>query len=96
MAAGDIFADIIGADGQFPVAAVDQNDQLDGLRASEVDDTIHRGADAASGIEHIVHQDDGFADDAERHFRAGYFRRGIVIRNIVTVGHDVQRPDGDR
>src|SRR3989338_5075624 len=43
---------------QFASAAIHQHCQRDFRRAAVVEQFIHRGANGAAGIEHIVHQDD--------------------------------------
>ncbi len=52
-------------DGQFAMAAVDQDKELDARRAAVVEEGIERGADGAAGIEDVIHEDDVFTLDAE-------------------------------
>src|SRR5437870_12435207 len=42
---GDVLADVVGADRELAVAAVDQHRELDRLRPAEVDERVHRRAD---------------------------------------------------
>ena len=55
---------MVGADGQLPVAAVDQHGQPHDARAAEVDDGVQGGADGAAGVEDVVDQHHGLAVDA--------------------------------
>ena len=41
----DILPDVVGPDRELPVAAVDEDGELDRLRAAEVDQLVERGAD---------------------------------------------------
>src|SRR5258708_1394353 len=45
---GDVLADVIGPDRQLPVAAVDQDRQLDGARPAVADQPVHRRPDGAA------------------------------------------------
>src|SRR3990170_6234660 len=76
------------------MAAVDEHGELDAGRPAEVREGIHRGADAASGVEHVVHQDDAPAVDVNRHLRAleagAEFERG----NVVAVETDIELANG--
>ena len=47
---GEIFADVIGADRQFAVAAVDEHGVLDARGAAEAGDGVHRRAAGAAGV----------------------------------------------
>src|SRR2546428_12123332 len=60
---GDRLADVIRADGQLAVAAVDEHRQLDPGGPAEVDDLVERGPDGAPGIENVVDQDHGASVD---------------------------------
>src|SRR5262245_12939111 len=60
---GQVLADVVGANGQLPVAAVDEHGELHHLGAAEVDHGVERGADRASGEEDIVHEDDALVLD---------------------------------
>src|SRR5439155_535627 len=54
-----------GLDGQLAVSAIDQDEELDGLGATVVEECVKRGADGAAGEEDVVHQDDVAAGDVE-------------------------------
>src|SRR3972149_1149184 len=60
---GHVLADVVGPDGELAVPTVDQHDKLDGLRAAQVHEGIERRADAPTGVEDVVHEDDALADD---------------------------------
>src|SRR6267142_4507409 len=56
-ARGQVLADIVGADGQLAMAAVDENGQADDARAAEVHQGVHGGADRPAREEHVVDED---------------------------------------
>ena len=58
-----VLADVVGADRQLAVAAVDQDGQLDRARPAEVAERVERGADGAAGEQHVVDEDDDLAVD---------------------------------
>src|SRR5262249_3407 len=62
---GEVLADVIGTNGELAVAAVDQDGELDRLRAPEVDQRVHRGARGAAREEHVVDEEDAPAFDGE-------------------------------
>ena len=66
---GQVLADVVGADRQLAVAAVDQDGELDRLGPPEVAERVEGGPDRAAGVEHVVDEDDDAAVDALR--RAG-------------------------
>ena len=46
------------------MSTIDQGGQLDGLRASQIGDRIHRGANRAAREQHVIDQDDHSAVNA--------------------------------
>ena len=58
--AGDVFSDIVCADRQLPMPAVDQYGQLDLPCPAKAGDRIHGRPDRASLEKDIIHQDDLF------------------------------------
>ena len=93
-AARDVLAHEVSADGKLPVAAVDEDRELDAVGASEVAQRVHGRADSATGVEHVVDEDDGFALECE--LDVGHVDlRGKILLDIVAVERDVQAPDGD-
>src|SRR6478752_7180632 len=55
---GEVLADVVGADRQFAVAAVDEDRELYGTRTADVAERVECGTDRAPGEEHVVDQDD--------------------------------------
>ena len=47
----DVLADVVGADRELAMAAVDEHRELDPGRAAVVEDLVDRGADRAAGVE---------------------------------------------
>ena len=83
-----IAADIIGADRQFPVAAVDQYGQLHAARPAQIDQGVHRRTNGPAGIEDIIDQHDPFVIERERDI--GSADRQIAAgRQVVAVHGDV-------
>ena len=71
---GQVLADVVGADRQLAVAAVDQDGELDARGPAEVAQRVEGGPDRAAGEEDVVDQHDRAALDALR--RAGRCARG--------------------
>src|SRR6266851_4298069 len=65
---GDVLADVIRTDRQLAVAPVDEHGQLDGPRAPEIHERIHRGSRRPPMVDDVVHQHDHLAVDV-RHDR---------------------------
>src|SRR5438093_50549 len=63
---GQVLADEIRADRQLAVAPVDQDRELDGRRAPEVDQRIERRANRPAGVEDVVDEHDRLVLDGER------------------------------
>ncbi len=91
----DVLADVVGADRQLAMAAIDEHRQADRLRPAEVDERVHRGADRPAGVQHVVDEDDRPAVDARRQLRALDDRLLGDHRQVVAVERDVERPDRD-
>ena len=60
-----VLADVVGADRQLAVAAVDEHRELDAGRAAEVEERVDRRAHRAPGVEHVVDDHDRAAVDRE-------------------------------
>jgi len=58
VAVGQILADVIGANGSFAMAAIDQHRQLDAGGASERIDGVHCRANGAPSVKNIIDNDD--------------------------------------
>ena len=56
---GHIFTHVVGADGKLAVATVNEHRKLDGGRTAQIHEGVERGADGATGIEHVVYKHDG-------------------------------------
>ena len=86
-------AHVIGLDGKFAVAAVDQYRQLNGQRAPEIGERVHGRANGAPGVQHVVHQH--HVPGVER---AGNMRRlhrpALAGLEVVAVEGDVDGADG--
>ena len=55
---GEVFAHIVGADGELPVPPVDQHRQLHRVGSAQVAEGVSGGADGTAGKQHVVDQDD--------------------------------------
>ena len=62
---GDIFADEIGLDGKFSMAAVNEHGELDAARTAKIVEGVQRGADGPPAEEHVVHKHHGLSGDIE-------------------------------
>ncbi len=62
---GQVLADVVGADRQLAVAAVDEHGELDALGPAVVEERLDRGADRAAGVEDVVDEHDGPAVERE-------------------------------
>src|SRR5439155_772772 len=92
---GQVLADVVGADRQLAMAAVDQGSELDRLRAPEVDEGVERGADGPAGEEDVVHEDDDLALDREGDVGAADHRRAADAE-VVAVERDIEGADRHR
>src|SRR5262249_36184790 len=54
----EVLADVVGADRQLAVAAVDEHGELDAIGAAVVEQRLDRGADRPSGVEDVVDEHD--------------------------------------
>ena len=79
---------MVGADGQFTVAAVDHDGEPDDARAPEVHDGIEGRADGPAGVEDVIDQDHHLVVDAGARQLRGYGGRvgwwERSSRNMVT------------
>ncbi len=86
-----VLADVVGAQRQLAVAAVDEHRQLHGTRPADVAQRVQRRADRATGVEHVVDQDHQRAVDATLGNRGVLQRpRGLDVE-VIAVQRDVQR-----
>src|SRR5207249_4464592 len=82
----EVLADVVGANRQLAVAAVDQDRELDRPRPPEVDDGVEGSADGTAREEDVVHQDDGLVLDRERDVGPADDRRPHGQRGAVDLG----------
>ena len=73
--------------------AVDQDGELDRLRAAEVDQRVHRGAGRPAGEEHVVDEEDTPALDGEGDVGALDAGRLQAAVEVVAVERDVDDPE---
>src|SRR5262245_38815457 len=59
----EVLPDVVGADRQLAVTAVDHDRELDGLRPTELEQRVERGPHRAPGEQHVVDEDRGLARD---------------------------------
>lgn len=71
---------------QFAVTAIDQHSQLYALGASSVRDGFDGGTHGASGVQHIVHDDDGRACNT----RIEIGQRSVRARHVIAPRCNVQ------
>ena len=72
------------------MAAVDENEELYALWASVVKERVQRGADGASGVEDVVHEDDVAAVDVEAEVARFDDRTDVAGSEIVAIKTDVE------
>ena len=88
---GQVLADVVGADRQLAVAAVDQHGELHGAGPAEVAERVEGGADRAAGEEHVVDEDDDLAVDARVGDVGALEGADRVAAQVVAVHRDVER-----
>jgi hypothetical protein len=91
----DDAAYILGLNGHFAVAAVDQDAERNAARTAKVKKAVHGGADGTAGVEHIVNQDQIHAVDGEGDI--GRLQDGLRrdFGKIVAVKRDIKGADGN-
>ncbi len=77
------------ADGQLAAAAIDQHRQIDARRTAEVEQLVHRCADGATGVQHVVDEQHGLIGD-------GHGQRGAIGAGVQTAGGEVVAVKGRR
>ncbi len=91
----DRAADVLGFNGHFAMAAVNEHAKGDALGAAEIEETVHGGAHCASGIEDVVDEDEFEAIDAKRNVGGLKDRLRRDFGEIVAVQRDIESADGD-
>src|SRR5262245_9123806 len=92
---GEVLADVVGTNRELAVAAVDQDGELDRLRAPEVDQCVHRGACGAAGEEHVVDEEDAAALDGEGDVGSLHAGRLQAAVEVVAIERNVDDPERD-
>ena len=87
---GDGAAYVLGLDGKFAVASVDEDEELDGFGASVVEEGVEGGADRSAGEENIVHEDDVATGDVEADVTFFDHRAYVAGGEVVAVEADVE------
>ena len=90
----DVLADVVGADRQLPVPAVDQHGQTDRAGSAELGQRVERGADRPAVEQHVVDEDDDLVVDAPAGHHGVLQGAGRPAAQVVAVHRDVQRADG--
>ena len=92
----DVLAHKIRADRKLPVAAIDQNRQLDARRPAKVHQRVERGADRPAREKHVIHEDHGLVGDIKIYACFANDRLVGNERQVVPVKVDVENAAGDR
>ena len=86
-------ADVVGAQRQFAVTAVDEHRELHRCRAAEVAQRVEGGADGAPRIEDVIDKDDDRAVDTAGGHHGALERPVRFVAQIVAVQGDVEIAD---
>jgi hypothetical protein len=92
----DDLANVIRAYGQFAMSSVNQDRQLDGTRAAEINDFIEGGADGAARVQNVVDKNNDFIDDVEQEVGLLNDRLIEFILDIVAIKSYVNDADRKR
>jgi hypothetical protein len=90
-----VLADVVGADRQLPVSAVDQDREAHRGGPAVVHQGIHRRPHRAPGVEHVVYDHDRRRGEVKWKVSALDLRLARDAREVVAVEGDIQGPDGD-
>ena len=94
MPRGEVLAHEVGTDRQLAVAAVDEDRELDRAGPAELGERVHRGADGAARVEHVVDEHHDPAGDVDGDL--GGARGGHRAEaDVVAVEGDVECADRD-
>ena len=89
-----VLADVVGADRQLAVAAVDDHGELDARGAAVVEERLDRRADRAAGVEDVVDEHDGAALEREVELRLAHDRLRVQ-RSLAAADAHVVAVEGD-
>ena len=84
---------MVGADRQFPVAAVNQDGEADDPRTAEVDQGVQGGADGAARVEDVVDEHNNLVVDPGARQLGGVRRARGLVREVVAEHRDVELAD---
>ena len=90
-----ILADVIGADRQLAMAAIDQHRELNPRRSAEGADRVHRRAAGAAGKENVVDDDDGPPSSGSGSCEARTIGSSARVPDIVAMHRDIDHAGGD-
>ena len=93
---GHVLADVVGAQRQLAVAAVDEHGELHGAGPADVAQRVQGRADGPTGIEDVVDEDDQSVVDAALGDRGVLQRPRRLDVEVVAVERDVERTVRDR
>lgn len=93
---GQVLANVIGADGKFTMATVDDYGQLDLAGTSEGQERIHRRADGPAGVEDVIDKDDGGSGEVPGNDRGLDCRTGYAQLEVISKHRDVEFADWQR
>jgi len=83
------FADIVGSYGKFTVATVDEDEKLNGVRSSQVNQAIHGSPNRSSREENIINQEDIFFGHRKVYLCLLNHMLGFQFGKIVALECDV-------
>jgi hypothetical protein len=81
----EVLADVVGADRQLAMAAIDQDGELDAVGPPVVEERLDRRADRAAGVEHVVDEHDRLP--LERKVERGRAHDGLRMPRCVAAAH---------
>src|SRR4051794_40966512 len=89
-----VLADVVGADRELAVAAIDEDGELDARGPAVVEQRLDGGADRAPGVEDVVDEDAGAA--LEREVERGRADERLRVERRLAAAHlDVVSVEGD-
>ena len=83
-------AGVVGGDGQFVEASIDEDGQFDAGRPAMIEEFVKRRFDGAAGKQHVVNQHDGRTGDVDGDQRRCEFLGDRVATDVVTMKRDIE------